>query len=93
MPLPTKKPGEKEQAFMDDAQKLEKWRLDQNKELSEREEGLLKRLESDVREALAKIGSKGKYSFVVRRDLMLYMNSSAKDLTDKVLDVLREASE
>ncbi len=81
---------QKEQDYMKKAQDLEKWRFDQNKELQEREEGLLKRLESDVRKALETIGAKGKYSFVVRGDLMLYVTPDADDLTDDVLARLRK---
>ena len=82
---------EKVAEFRRKAQELEKWRMAQNKELADREEGMLKRLESDVRKSLEKIGKKGKYSFVVRRDLMLYTSPDAKDLTDKVLADLRKS--
>lgn len=81
---------EKEEEFMSEAQELEKWRLTQNKELTDREEGLLKRLESDVRKALDRIAKKGGYLFVVRKDIMLYMTEDATDLTDKVLDTLQK---
>ena len=88
--LSEKKRREREQEFMAKAQELEKWRLEQNKELTDREEGLLKRLEGDVRKALEKVAKK-KYLFVVRKDIMLYMAEDADDLTDKVLKVLEKA--
>jgi len=81
---------EKEQDYMKKAQELEEWRVTQNKDLQDREEGLIKRLETDVREALKTIGEKGKFSFVVRGDLMLYVEKSAEDLTDAVLAALRK---
>jgi outer membrane protein len=83
---------EKETEYMKKAQELEEWRVTQNKDLQEREEGLIKRLESDVREALKTIGEKGKFSFVVRGDLMLYVEKSSEDLTDAVLETLRKQS-
>jgi len=83
---------EKETEYMKKAQELEEWRVTQNKDLQEREEGLIKRLESDVRKALETIGEKGKFSFVVRGDLMLYVEKSAEDLTDAVLEALRKQS-
>jgi outer membrane protein len=83
---------EKEQDYMKKAQELEEWRVSQNKDLQDREEGLIKRLEADVRKALEMIGAKGKFSFVVRGDLMLYVDKSSEDLTDQVLDSLRKQS-
>ena len=82
------KQREKEQDFNKRAQALEEWRQGQNKELQEREEGLVKRLETDVRKVLETVGADGKYSFVVRRDLMLYMDPDSTDLTDRVLATL-----
>ena len=84
------KQKEKEAAFNKKAQELEEWRQTQNKELQEREEGLVKRLESDVRKTLETVGADGKFSFVVRKDLMLYMDADATDLTDRVLAALRK---
>lgn len=84
------KQKETEAAFNKKAQDLEEWRQTQNKELQEREEGLVKRLESDVRKTLETVGADGKFSFVVRKDLMLYMDPDATDLTDRVLAALRK---
>lgn len=72
------------------AQDLEQWRQSQNKELQDREEGLMKRLEADVRKALEKIGADGKFAMVVRKDLLLYVDKSHVDLTDSVLAELRK---
>ncbi len=80
---------QREQEYMKEAQALEAWRFKQNRELQDQDEGLIKRLESDVREALETIGAKGKFSFVVRGDLMLYVEKDAEELTDRVLAALR----
>lgn len=68
---------------------LQEWQANQSKDLQEREEGMVKRLEGDVRKALEKIGPDGDFSFVVRRDLFLYSSRDVQDLTDQVLSVLR----
>ncbi len=84
---------EKEEAYMKKAQDLQEWQIARNKELRDREEGLVKRLEADVRKVLKRIGKKGGFSFVVRGDLMLYMNESAEDLTSDVLEELRRQAQ
>lgn len=80
----------KEQDFMKKQQDLEAWRAAQSKELAEKEEGLVKRLEADVRKVLDKLAEKEKMAFVVRRDLFLYMQPGSKDLTSSVLAELRK---
>jgi outer membrane protein len=69
---------------------LEEWRVTQSKELQERQEGLVKRLEADVRKVLEKVCESDGFSFVVRRDLLLYMDRNSVDLTDRVLAELRK---
>jgi len=81
---------QREQEYMKKVQEFQEWQVAQNKDLQERDEGLIKRLESDVRKALETIGEKGKFAFVVRGDLLLYMDKTAEDLTDQVLAVLRK---
>lgn len=80
----------KEQEFMKKQQELEVWRTAQSKELAEKEEGLVKRLEADVRKVLDRLAEKEKMAFVVRRDLFLYMQPGSKDLTSAVLAELRK---
>jgi outer membrane protein len=82
----------KETEFMKKQQEIEEWRATQSKELAEKEEGLVKRLEADVRRVLEKVAVKEKMTFVVRRDLFLYMQPDAKDLTGVVLEELRKQS-
>ncbi len=82
----------KENEFMKKQQELEEWRAGQSKELAEKEEGLVKRLEADVRKVLEVIAEKEKLTFVVRRDLFLYMQPGSKDLTAAVLAELRKQS-
>jgi len=79
----------KEKEFMKKQQELQKWGEDQRKELAEKEEGMVKRLEADVRKVLEKVAEKEKIDFVVRRDLFLYMRKDSKDLTNVVLAELR----
>lgn len=81
---------EKEQALMKKAADLEEWRQGQSREQQEKEEGLLKRLEADVRKILAEQCAPSGYTFVVRKDLLLYVDKDAKDLTDQVLAALRK---
>src|SRR5688572_4083815 len=59
------------------------WQQDQSRRLQEREEGIIKRLEGDVRKTLEKVGADGGYAFVVRRDLLLYVRKDSTDLTDQ----------
>lgn len=66
------------------------WQQDQSRRLQEREEGIIKRLEGDVRKVLERIGADGGYAFVVRRDLLLYVRKDSTDLTDQVLAALRK---
>jgi len=79
----------KEKEFMSKQQDLQKWGEEQRKELAEKEEGMVKRLESDVRKVLEVVAVKEKVDFVVRRDLFLYMKSDSRDLTNAVLAELR----
>ncbi|MEK7766895.1 MAG: OmpH family outer membrane protein [bacterium] len=90
--LSESKRREKETVLMKKAQDLEEWRQVQSKEQQEKEEGLLKRLESDVRKILDQICSAAGYTFVVRKDLLLYVDKDAKDLTNDVLAALRKQS-
>lgn len=83
---------EKEQALMKKAQDLEEWRQAQSKEQQEKEEGLLKRLEADVRKILDQVCVPAGYTFVVRKDLLLFVDKDAKDLTNDVLAALRKQS-
>jgi len=80
----------KEQEFMKKQQDLQKWGEDQRKELAEKEEGMVKRLETDVRAVLEVVAEKEKVDFVVRRDLFLFMKKDSKDLTNAVLAELRK---
>lgn len=66
------------------------WQQDQSKRLQDREEGIIKRLEGDVRKVLERVGADGGYAFVVRRDLLLYVRKDSTDLTDQVLAALRK---
>lgn len=66
------------------------WQQDQSRRLQEREEGIIKRLEGDVRKVLERVGADGGYAFVVRRDLLLYVRKDSTDLTDQVLAALRK---
>ncbi len=80
---------EKEQEYLKKAKEFQEWQVTKSKELQDKQEGLVKRLEADVRRVLEDIGRKGGFSFVVRGDLLLYRNADAQDLTDKVLAALR----
>ncbi len=71
-------------------QDLQEWQGSQSKDLQEREEGMVKRLEGDVRKSLATIGPDGGFAFVVRKDLFLYADKDAQDLTDQVLAAMRK---
>lgn len=71
---------------------LQEWQSNQSKDLQEREEGMVKRLEGDVRKALEKIGPDGSFAFVVRKDLFLYSDKDVVDLTDQVLAALRKSA-
>lgn len=68
------------------------WQEVESKKLQDREEGMIKRLEADVRKSLETIGKDGNYTFVVRKDLFLYVESGAVDLTDQVLSSLRRSA-
>jgi outer membrane protein len=68
------------------------WQELESKKLQDREEGMIKRLEADVRKALETIGADGGFSFVVRKDLFLYVEKGAVDLTDPVLASLRRTA-
>jgi len=86
------KKKEKISAFEKKRQEFADWQEGETKKLQEREEGMIKRLEADVRKALETIGADGKYTFVVRKDLFLYVENGAVDLTDPVLASLRKAA-
>ncbi len=87
--LSESKRRDKESEIMRKSQELEEWRTTNSKELMEKEEGLVKRLESDVRKVLEKLAEKERVDFVVRRDLFLFMKKDAKDLTSATLAELR----
>jgi len=80
---------EKEEDLMKRQKELQDWRTVQMTELTEKEEGLIKRLEADVRKVLDTIGPQKKLSFVVRKDLFLYVERDSVDVTNDVLAALR----
>lgn len=80
---------EKEEDLVKRQKELQEWRNVQTQELTEKEEGLIKRLEADVRKVLETIGAKKKLSFVVRKDLFLYAERNSEDVTNEVLAALR----
>ena len=86
------KKKEKTTEFEKKRQEFSEWQELEGKKLQDREEGMIKRLEADVRKALEPIGSDGGFSFVVRKDLFLYVDKSAVDLTDQVLASLRKTA-
>ena len=81
---------EKAMEFEKRRKEFMEWQQDQSHKMQEREEGIIKRLEGDVRKVLEKVGADGGYAFVVRRDLLLYVRKDSTDLTDQVLAALRK---